>query len=153
MPILFELLKQMIPRSDVILSFNTIRQSIVESSIQQFRKDTHKLKWGGNGEKISLLANILKRSLKLYSSNENLIQDTTNIWYSSVLQQFEPLIDELNEYIKSKIDKQSNYISLNHLLKPLSELCEQLNQIDENKVELFVVKNKDSISLMKIKNY
>lgn len=131
---LFELLKQIIPTSELILSFNSIRQSTVEYLINQFRKDTHKQKWGGNGEKISLLANLLKRSLRLYDSNETLIKETINIWYSIVLHLFEPLIDELNEYLKSKLDKQPQYISLNHLIKPIGQLCEQLNKIDENKV-------------------
>jgi hypothetical protein len=133
-PSLFEILKQIVPTSELILSFNSIRQSTVESFINQFRKDTQKQKWGGNGEKISLLAILLKRSLSLYDSNENLIKETINIWYSIVLHLFEPLIDELNEYLKSKLDKQSQYISLNHLLKPIGQLCEQLNKIDENKV-------------------
>lgn len=134
-PHLFGLLKQIVPSTKLILSFNSIRQFIVESQIQQFRKDTQKLKWGGNGEKISSLSKLLQRSLKLYSSNENLIRDTINIWYSTVLQLFEPLIDELNEYLKIKMDKQQQYTSLSHLIKPLGELCEQLNKIDENKVE------------------
>ena len=103
--------------------------------INQFRKDTHKQKWGGNGEKISLLANLLKRSLSLYISNENLIKETVHIWNSIVLHLFEPLIDELNDYLKTKMDKQQQYTSLNHLLKPLGQLCEQLSKIDENKVE------------------
>jgi hypothetical protein len=108
---------------------------MVEAMINQFRKDTQKQKWGGNGEKIHLLGNLLKQSLKLYSSNENLIKDTINIWNSIVLHLFEPLINELNDYLKTKIDKQQQqYSSLNHLIKSLGQLCEQLNKIDENKV-------------------
>jgi len=136
-PSLFELLKQIVPTSELILSFNSIRQSTVEYMINQFRKDTQKQKWGGNGEKIYLLANLLKQSLRLYDSNENLIKETINIWNSIVLHLFEPLIDELNEYLKSKLDKQQQYASLNHLLKPLGQLCEQLNKIDENKVGIY----------------
>ncbi|CAF4338354.1 unnamed protein product, partial [Adineta steineri] len=105
-PSLFQLLKQFVPSSELILSFNSIRQSIVESFITQFRKDTQKQKWGGNGEKMLLLACVLERSLKLYSSNENLIKNTINIWYSLVLHLFEPILDELNEYLKNKFDKQ-----------------------------------------------
>ncbi|CAF0906873.1 unnamed protein product [Adineta steineri] len=131
-PSLFQLLKQFVPSSELILSFNSIRQSIVESFINQFRKDTHKQKWGGNGEKMLLLACVLERSLKLYSSNENLIKNTINIWYSLVLHLFEPILDELNEYLKNKFDKQQHqYSSLNHFIRPLSQLCEQLNKIDE----------------------
>jgi len=138
MPSPFELLKQIIPTSELILSFNSIRQSIVESFLIQFRKDTQKQKWGGNGEKIHLLACLLKRSLKLYYSNESLIKNTINIWNSIVLHLFEPLIDELNEYLKIKLDKQQQqYSSLSHLIKPLGQLCEQLNKIDEKKVENF----------------
>ncbi|CAF3530457.1 unnamed protein product [Rotaria sordida] len=133
-PLLFELLKQFIPTSELILSFNTIRQLIVELSINQFRKDTQKQKWGGNGEKIYLLGCLLERSLKLYYSNENLIKNTINIWNSIVLHLFEPLIDELNEYLKNKFDKQQHqYSSLNYLIKSLSKVCEQLNKIDEKK--------------------
>ncbi|CAF3340357.1 unnamed protein product [Rotaria sp. Silwood1] len=130
---LFELLKQFIPMSELILSFNTIRQSIVESFINQFRKDTQKQKWGGNGEKIYLLGCLLERSLNLYYSNENLIKNTNNIWNSIVLHLYEPLIDELNEYLKNKFDKQQQYSSLSYLIKPLGKLCEQLNKIDEKK--------------------
>ncbi|CAF1278092.1 unnamed protein product [Adineta steineri] len=131
-PSLFQLLKQFVPSSELILSFNSIRQSIVESFITQFRKDTQKQKWGGNGEKMLLLACVLERSLKLYSSNENLIKNTINIWYSLVLHLFEPILDELNEYLKNKFDKQQHqYSSLNHFIRPLSQLCEQLNKIDE----------------------
>jgi len=134
MPTLFELCKQFVPSSELILSFNSVRQSIVESFINQFRKDTQKQKWGGNGEKIHLLACVLERSLKLYYTNEILIKNTINIWNSIVLHLFEPLIDDLNEYLKNKIDKQQQYSSLSYLIKPLSQLCEQLNKIHEKKV-------------------
>ncbi|CAF3280877.1 unnamed protein product [Rotaria sp. Silwood2] len=134
-PLLFEILKQLIPSSELILSFNTIRELIVKSFINQFRKDTQKQKWGGNGEKIYSLGCLLERSLKLYYSNENLIKNTINIWNSIVLHLFEPLIDELNEYLKNKFDKQQQqYSSLSYLIKSLGKLCEQLNKIDEKKV-------------------
>ncbi|CAF4735586.1 unnamed protein product, partial [Rotaria sp. Silwood2] len=133
-PLLFEILKQLIPSSELILSFNTIRELIVKSFINQFRKDTQKQKWGGNGEKIYSLGCLLERSLKLYYSNENLIKNTINIWNSIVLHLFEPLIDELNEYLKNKFDKQQQqYSSLSYLIKSLDKLCEQLNKIDEKK--------------------
>ena len=70
----------------------------------------------------------------MYDSHENLIKETVNIWNAIVLHLFEPLIDELNEYLKSKLDKQQQYSSLSHLIKPLGQLCEQLTKIDENKV-------------------
>ncbi|CAF0854815.1 unnamed protein product [Adineta ricciae] len=131
-PSLVELLKQFVPSSDFILSFNALRQPIIESWINQFRKDTQKQKWGGNGEKIQLLANLFERSLNLYYTNDNMIKNTIHIWYSIVLNSFEPLIDELNEYLKNKLDKQQ-FLSFVHLLKPLSQVCEQLDKIDEEK--------------------
>lgn len=133
-PYLFELLQQIVPASNLILSFNSIRESTVKSMINQFVKDNQKQKWGGNGDKISSLAHLLKQSLNLYENNENLIQESMNIWNSTVLQLFEPLIDELNEYLKSKLEKQHQYLSLIHLIKPLGQLYEQLNRIDENQV-------------------
>ncbi|CAF3316737.1 unnamed protein product [Rotaria socialis] len=133
-PSLFDLLQQFIPTSELILSFCTIRQSIVESFINQFRKDTQKQKWGGNGDKIQSLGCLLEQSLKLYASNEPLIKNSNHIWYAIVLNLFEPLIDELNEYLKSKLDKQrQQYLSLSHLVKSLARLCEQLSKIDEKK--------------------
>jgi len=80
------------------------------------------------------LACLLERSLKLYYTNEILIKNTINIWNSIVFHLFEPLLDDLNEYLKAKLDKQQQYSSLSYLIKPLSQLCEQLNKIDEKKV-------------------
>lgn len=132
---LFELLQQMVSPSTLILSFNSIRESTVKSLLNQFVKDTQKQKWGGNGDKISSLAHLLKDSLNLYDNHEIIIQESKNIWYSTVLQLFEPLIDDLNEYLKSKLEKQQHQcLSLSHLIKSLAELCEQLNRIDENRV-------------------
>lgn len=138
-PSLFQLLKQFIPANDLIDSLNIIRQSIVESLVNQFRKDNQKQKWGGNGEKIYLLGSLLERSLKLYHSNEPLIKNTVQIWNSIVLHLFEPLINELNEYLRTKLEKQQQqYLSLSHLVKPLAKLCEQLNQINEKTVKILL---------------
>lgn len=138
-PYLFENLQQIVSPSALILSFNSIRESTVKSMINQFQKDHQKQKWGGNGEKISSLANLLKHSLNFYESNENLIQESKNIWYSTVSELFELLIKELNEYLRTKLEKQQQqYLSFVHLIKPLGQLCEQLNRIDENQVRTFL---------------
>ena len=134
-PSVFELVKQLVPVSKCIFSFNSIRQLIVEYYINQFRKDTQKQKWVGDGEKIHLLKCLLERSLELDHSNENLIKTTKNIWNSMVVDLFEPLFNELSEYLKKTVDKrQQQYLSLSHLIKPLGELCEQTNKLDKKKV-------------------
>ena len=136
LPSLNELLKQLVPRSEWILSLNAIRQYIVEVWIIQFRKDYHKQKWSGNGEKIQSLALLMQRSLKLFDTNASATVPTSNLWHSAVLHLFQPVIDELNEYLKNKLNKQQPATpTLPHLLKSLGQLCEQLNKIREKSVK------------------
>ena len=131
---LLELLTQLVPRADVLSSLNSIRQALVESWLEQFRKDTQKQKWGGNGDKIRALATLIDRSLELFATNEHVIKNAEAAWHSLAFRLIEPLLNELSDYLKSKVDKQQQYSSVAHLLEPLAALCEQLNHVAEKNV-------------------
>lgn len=140
---LTELLRQLVPRSEWILSLNIIRQSVVELWIAQFRKEYHKQKWSGNGEKIQVLASLIERSLNLFHTREHAIATTANMWYSTVLHLFASIIDELNEYLKNKLDKQPQSTpTLLYLIKPFGQLCEQLSKIEEKSVNTLLLSRK-----------
>lgn len=136
---LYELVKQLVSPAKAIPSFNVVRRSMVESLVGQFRKDTQKQKWGGNGEKIQLLAQCLQRSLDLYAANDEQLRKSHHEWCSIVFSLFEPLLEELNDYLKAKLHKQQQYSALIHLVKPLGQLCEQLQRIDQTKVRVIWV--------------
>jgi uncharacterized coiled-coil protein SlyX len=132
---LIEILRQLVPTSDVILSLNSVRQSLVENWIHQFRKDTHKLKWIGNSDKIQALVVLIERSVKLFDTSEPTIENIGSSWYAIVFQLFESTINELNENLTNKLDKheqQAHHIA--HVIKPLGQLCEQWHRIDEKRV-------------------
>jgi hypothetical protein len=149
---LTELLRQLVPRSEWVLCLNVIRQSIVELWITQFRKDYQKQKWSGNGEKIQTLASLIQRSLNLFHTNETAVVTTANMWYSTVLHLFASIIDELNDYLKNKLDKQQQSTPiLGQLIKPLGNLCEQLNRVEEKSVNtLLFTRRKDKYSSIRV---
>ena len=136
--ILFELLKQLVPASNLISTLNCIRSAHVESWIKTYRKETQKFKWNdSNGRKLPALGSLLERSLNFVQINDEIIRTAQKSWSTIVLTCFEPLINELNDYLKHKIEKNQQHLNnLMELIKPLGVICEHLNRINETSVRI-----------------
>jgi hypothetical protein len=144
MELVAQTVKGLVPIVDYSKSLHTLGQVWLQNWIVQFRKETGKQQWTGNEEKMLKFASLVERSLDLFHSSQTSLDDRSPMWIATLLEMIEPLLDELIQNLKQKIDKSGQQLTnLAPLTKPLGYLCEQLNRISTSAVRRCEMNRRD----------
>lgn len=124
--ILLEILKKLFDENSIFEVFDSIRIRRFENFLGEFKEKFDKQKWNEKSEKFSNFVSLLDRSTRNQRAN----------FSTAVLQLFKPFFDEIQFYLRRKLDKHRIFAHNSpEFVKQTGRLLKIVAENDENSVK------------------